>query len=228
MNPPAFQFYVSNFIEGTAHMSDSEVGLFVRLLCAQWSRGSLPAADSELARFSHGSTTTATDLVMVKEKFEIGADGKLRNARMEAERKKQSDYREAQSEKGKLSAAIRANRKATELEPNGNNGSTEPHPSVEPEGNSLNSKLHTPSPIQSSTVKSFFKGGGTEGEAMDWLKAAVGEKTMANWGGLWRKRWRADQGKFDRVMAELARMQAEGVPVPNPGGCANDLWKRFK
>lgn len=107
-------------------MSDSEVGLYMRLLCAQWSRGCLPDNDSDLIRFSRGSTTVHTDLIRVKEKFKKGDDGKLRNARLEVERGKQNDFSEAQRQKGIKSAQSR--------KPRFNPGSTpvQPRPGCNP------------------------------------------------------------------------------------------------
>lgn len=117
MKSPAFRFYVDNFIEGTSDMTDSEVGLYMRLLCAQWSRGSLPNDDSELSRFSHGSTTVKQDVDRVRLKFELCSDGRLRNPRLELERCKQIAFYEAQSQKGKASAKARFNRGSTVVQP---------------------------------------------------------------------------------------------------------------
>lgn len=103
--PPAFQFYVDNFVEGTCDMTDAEVGFYVRLLCAQWSRGGLPNDDDELMRFSRGCTTV--QLQRIKTKFQVGEDGKLRNRRLEAERQKQIAWREKSAEGGKKSATTR-------------------------------------------------------------------------------------------------------------------------
>jgi len=102
--PPAFQFYADDFIAGTAKFSDAEVGLCVRLLCAQWSEGSLPDDDGELASYGKGGTP----LVRVKAKFEAGEDGRLRNARMEKVRQEQMEWREKSRQGGLKSAQSRA------------------------------------------------------------------------------------------------------------------------
>lgn len=115
--PPAFRFYVDNFIEGTCDLTDSEVGLYIRLLCAQWSRGGLPNDDSELLRFSRGSTGVQPDLNRVKRKFRVCEDGLLRNDRLELERAKQVSYSETQSVKGRTSAKARFNRGSAPVEP---------------------------------------------------------------------------------------------------------------
>ena len=87
MKPPAFQLYADDFIAGTSDLTDTELGLYFRLLCAQWSRGSIPADVDEVLRFSRGSTTLQAERVM--RKFEAGEDGALRNRRLEEERQKQ-------------------------------------------------------------------------------------------------------------------------------------------
>lgn len=107
VKPPAFQFYVDNFIEGTMEMTDAEIGFYVRLLCAQWNRGGLPDDDRELSRFSRGQTPAQLRraLARVKLKFVKKSDGLLKNNRMESEREKQVAFRENRSKSGKLGAA---------------------------------------------------------------------------------------------------------------------------
>ena len=39
---PAFMFYADDFLAGTLEMSQEEVGQYIRLLCHQWNRGSIP------------------------------------------------------------------------------------------------------------------------------------------------------------------------------------------
>lgn len=142
MNPsknraPAFQFYADDFISGVADMTDEEVGLYVRLLCAQWSRGSLPNDTEELLRFSRGSTTLQAE--RVRRKFEVCPDGQLRNARLEAEREKQAAWREKSRVGGQKSGVARSLMKG---------GSTILPPPYEPKGNSPSP---SPSPLGDGT-----------------------------------------------------------------------------
>lgn len=97
VKPPAFQFYPDDFLGGTMHFTDAELGLYMRLLCVQWSAGSLPDDDCELSSYGKGRTSIAR----VKQKFEKGGDGMLRNARMETERAKQLAFREKQAAYGR-------------------------------------------------------------------------------------------------------------------------------
>lgn len=96
--PPAFQFYVDDFLGGTMNLTDAELGLYIRLLCVQWSAGSLPDDDQELLSYGRGETP----LTRVKSKFKKCSDGKLRNTRMELERKKQNAFRKSRALNGKL------------------------------------------------------------------------------------------------------------------------------
>ena len=104
--PPAFQFYADDFLGGTQHLTDAEVGLYIRLLCAQWNSGGLPNDDAELASYGKaGKDGTRVD--RVKSKFQLQEDGQLQNARLEAERGKQKDFRERQTKNGRNGAAKR-------------------------------------------------------------------------------------------------------------------------
>ena len=118
MNPmkaPAFQFYADDFLAGTLDLSQADVGAYVRLLCHQWNRGSIPAETEKQQRLAGGPVSAD-----VLAKFPAGADGLLRNLRMEQEREKQAAFREMQRKKGLLSAAAR----------------TAAQPSRQPKGNS--------------------------------------------------------------------------------------------
>ena len=97
VKPPAFQFYPDDFLGGTVHFTDAEVGLYIRLLCIQWTTGKLPCENHELS--SYGKGDTKVDRVLVK--FEVCADGFLRNKRLELERLKQEQYRKSRSDNGK-------------------------------------------------------------------------------------------------------------------------------
>ena len=131
---PAFQFYADDFLAGTMEMSQAEVGAYIRLLCHQWNRGSIPVEAEKQQRLAGGSVS-----VDVLAKFPADESGLLKNRRMEMERQKQTAYREKQREKGLLSAEARkwVNRST-------NRGSTgvptaaqpEYQPDTQPEGNS--------------------------------------------------------------------------------------------
>jgi uncharacterized protein YdaU (DUF1376 family) len=148
---PAFQFYPKDFLtdERVRLMSHQERGIYITLLCMCWQEGSLPASVDDLARLvgmplrqfkrlwagSLGQCFTADG----------ASDGRWRNKRLDEERDKQETYRRRQSDKGKASAA---NRKATDVQPDGNRGSTAVQPNTQPEGNSSSPICN----LQSSSV----------------------------------------------------------------------------
>lgn len=143
-NPPAFQFYADDFLAGTLDLSQSEVGAYIRLLCHQWSRGSIPVETEKQQRLAGGSVSAD-----VSAKFKLNQDGRLVNERLERERQKQSDYREMQRQKGILSAESRKN------QPKTNRGSTEPPTAVQPNGQPEGS---SPSPSPSPSELSLTSG----------------------------------------------------------------------
>lgn len=103
MNPPAFQFYADDFLGGTITMSHAERGFYILLLSVQWTQGGILPEDFNRL----GKGMAVPSLNHVRRKFQIGADGLLKNARMEAERKKQAEFRENRSKSGLLGAKLR-------------------------------------------------------------------------------------------------------------------------
>jgi len=121
---PCFPFYVDDFISGTAIMSAEEVGMYVRLLCYQWNRGSIPVDPRLQQRLAGGSVPDA-----VLEKFSVGEDGLLRNSRLESIYRDRMQFVENQRKKGIASGQRRKN------EPGGNRGSIPVATKPEPEQN---------------------------------------------------------------------------------------------
>lgn len=125
MKPPAFQFYADDFLAGVLTLTLAERGLYITALCLQWNKGYITPTDFDRL----GSGMDEPSMSHVKAKFEIGADGHLRNARMEAERKKQADYREERSKSGHLGAAARWHSDRSAMaQPMAKNGSPSPSP----------------------------------------------------------------------------------------------------
>ncbi len=111
--PPAFQFYASDFIASTVDMSPDEVGAYIRLLCFQWEHGSVPNDLVEIRRIvgapndaqdeddedqrSLFSTLTRSEsqfekvlVRLIRRKFRFRpVDGRWRNARLERVRAQQ-------------------------------------------------------------------------------------------------------------------------------------------
>lgn len=96
---PAFQFYPQDFLVGTADMTAEEVGGYIRLLCYQWAKGSIPNDDRKLSQLSGISDGLSLGNVSVK--FRLCEDGQKRNNRLESVRIQQDQYRQKQAENGK-------------------------------------------------------------------------------------------------------------------------------
>jgi uncharacterized protein YdaU (DUF1376 family) len=144
---PAFQFYPKDFLSDAKvqQMSNTEVGIYVRLLCSCWLEGGLPletTALAHLARMPVKQFTKIWENTVVRSCFYV-VDGQMQHKRLDEEREKQAAFRRRQSDKGKASAAARS------VQPEANHGSTAVQPSmVQPEGNSSSSSpicyLQTP------------------------------------------------------------------------------------
>ncbi len=78
MNPPAFQLYASDFMSATFDWPQSDVGAYIRLLCVQWDRGSIPDDSEKLKRLAGGKVSAD-----VLSKFPLSSDGQRQNHRME-------------------------------------------------------------------------------------------------------------------------------------------------
>ena len=126
--PPAFQFYADDFIGGTVAMTHEERGLYILLLCLQWTQGAITKDDA--ARL--GSTVVEPSLNRVLTKFQDTGNGLLQNRRLESEREKQIAFRERQINAGLASAKARFNRGSTVVQPEGQPKLNSPSPSPSP------------------------------------------------------------------------------------------------
>jgi uncharacterized protein YdaU (DUF1376 family) len=138
---PAFQFYADDFLAGTLEMSQEEVGQYIRLLCHQWNRGSIPVETEKQQRLTGGCVS-----VDVLVKFRLCEDGLLRNERLETVRSEKDRYLQQQSQKGRKSAELRKlalSAVQPDTQPESNNGSTTVEIRLQPK---VNSPTPTPTP----------------------------------------------------------------------------------
>ena len=42
MKAPAFQFYAQDFLTGCTYLTNEEIGMYVKMLCKQWTDGNIP------------------------------------------------------------------------------------------------------------------------------------------------------------------------------------------
>jgi uncharacterized protein YdaU (DUF1376 family) len=104
---PAFQFYPKDFLTDSkvVRMSNTEVGIYVRLLCYCWLDGDLPLETEALASMARMPIKQFTKLwenSIVKTCFHLGEDGRLHQKRLDEERTKQDEFRRRQSDNGRL------------------------------------------------------------------------------------------------------------------------------
>jgi uncharacterized protein YdaU (DUF1376 family) len=88
-NPPSFDLYPDDLVAGTMHLHPICMGMYMRLLCFQWSHGSIPSDRRQLMQIT-GALPEELDehLPTVLSKFEKDDSGVYRNTRLEAERAK--------------------------------------------------------------------------------------------------------------------------------------------
>lgn len=100
--PPAFQFYAADFLVDAAVklMTLEERGAYVTLLAHAWIEGPLPGAIPKLARLCEVSVADMERIwPAVAPCWVMNAGGFIVNPRLEKERRKQAQYRKAQSNK---------------------------------------------------------------------------------------------------------------------------------
>jgi len=101
--PPAFQFYADDFLAGTIDMTAEETGIYIKLLCYQWSKGKIPFATSLLGGLLHGSHVAKCEEVL-KKKF-VRTDDGWQNERLEEVRRIQEVRKQAGKRGGQAKAA---------------------------------------------------------------------------------------------------------------------------
>ncbi len=109
MKSPAFQFYPTDWLgsQRCQMLSLEEEGAYIRLLCFCWQHGSSPADPEQAARLKgKGGSTTLARVVLAM--FQQSSDPtRLVHDRLEAERAKQSVWREKSAAGGRKSAEKR-------------------------------------------------------------------------------------------------------------------------
>jgi uncharacterized protein YdaU (DUF1376 family) len=100
---PAFQFYPKDFLSDSnvALMSNTEVGIYILLMCHCWQDGALPLETASLAKMARMPLRQFTRLweqSVLRHCFRVGDDGRLHHKRLDEERDKQESYRRRQSD----------------------------------------------------------------------------------------------------------------------------------
>jgi uncharacterized protein YdaU (DUF1376 family) len=128
MKAPAFQLYAADFYMDTLGWTCEEVGLYFRLLMAEWVNGPLPNDEVRLAKTCQLSVKKFhNNFQNVSPKFIQKGEGFLINQRLEETRLEQEHYQEIQRLKGIKSGESRRKKL--------NRGSTSVQPEGQPKGN---------------------------------------------------------------------------------------------
>lgn len=136
-SPPAFQFYPKDFLADTLAMPLKVRGAYMTLLCYAWVNGSIPDTKMQLRQILGVSKVDLTEIQMhLRDKFVDNPEhnGTLVNPRMERERQKQSEFREARARAGRKSGEQRRNKKRTQSNSSSSSSSSKKHAS--PKGTS--------------------------------------------------------------------------------------------
>lgn len=162
---PAVMWWARDWLtsETVLAMPRAARSLYFDLLLRQWIDGSIPSDTKVLAALtgeSHGAFLKLWKHVACC--FEAGADGRLRNERMERERKADEEYRSAKSKAGAEGAAKRWQTHSRPMA-----GATDlPHPKGCPSSSSSSSSSH------SSLASQVPLGGGSAPPARSYRRAS--------------------------------------------------------
>ena len=108
--PAAFLFYPTDFVADTTDFSAEEVGIYMRLLCRQWTAGSLPSDIASLARIggvSKARMTSAWNMLGRCFRAHPVATGQIVQGRLERVRAAALEYHRKRVESGKAGAKNR-------------------------------------------------------------------------------------------------------------------------
>jgi len=128
--PPAFQFYVKDWLTGTRRLSWAAKGAYIDLLAWSWDNGPLPLRTKEIARVIGAVANEFAKLWRELVRHWVRTPLGYVNQRLELERRKQKAFRKLQAAKGRASAEARSNRGSTDGQPEASRpGSTGGQPS---------------------------------------------------------------------------------------------------
>ena len=168
MKSPAFQFYVQDFLIGTAHFTAEETGAYIRLLCYQWDNGFLEDDEQKLKKIS-GISVKKMEKIL--KKFPQSKPGQLKNIRLEKERKKQLELRKRRSDAGKKGNEIKYKKKFAHA--NGSQSDRKPI-ALQSSSSSSTSVIEELSPEEKEFYRIFRKSASntvTDSQLLEELKA---------------------------------------------------------
>ena len=102
---PYIPFYTADFMAGTRFLSHLARSVYIQLLCIEWDIGPLPGELIALERVVQGTREAWPEL---ESKFQIDENGRLFNARLEAERAKSMGISQKRAAIGSLGGNAKA------------------------------------------------------------------------------------------------------------------------
>lgn len=124
--PPAFQFYVKDWLTGTRRLSWAAKGAYIDLLAWSWDNGPLPLRTSEIARVIGAVASEFARLWKELIRHWVRTPLGYINQRLEGERRKQKAFRRLQAAKGRASAEARLSAGSTAVQPEGQPNANRP------------------------------------------------------------------------------------------------------
>lgn len=184
---PAFQFYPADFIAGTVHLTNEELGAYMRLLCFQWEHGSVPNSAQKRARVLGISTRKLSSLWSALEPLFTSKNGYLVNPRMEEERHKQAIRKDKLSKAGRKGGQQKATSQ-NEARLNPSSSSTTTSSSLEEEHTELATSSEsssftdlTPQPVETQSPDPISSDGLVRVSASESEFAIEVENLWAQW-----------------------------------------------
>ena len=120
---PAFQFYAQDFLTGCTYLTNEEIGMYVKMLCKQWTDGNIPK--KRLGFLLGFEWVSLSD--ELKSKF-IDFGEYVMNERLEKEREKKQNFRDKQAENGKKGGRPKKKESSESVENSGDKTQTKPKP----------------------------------------------------------------------------------------------------
>lgn len=109
---PSFHMYAGDFLSdmNVRLMTMAQRGMYITLLLHEWIEGSLPSSLPHLRILCDNHPDFDSDWKEISHCF-YDEDGRTYNSRLEKERKQMNEYRDRQSDSGKMGAKARWNKK---------------------------------------------------------------------------------------------------------------------
>lgn len=119
---PAFQFYPDDFMSSphVLAMSNTEVGIYIKLLCIDWASNGVPARHEMMSRMTGTRPDRFAQAWEIIGRCFVERDGRMYSPRLDLERKKQAEWREKSAKGGVASGKARTKGGSVLVEPNVN------------------------------------------------------------------------------------------------------------